>query len=167
MMFLATFFPMPDLEEEDTTANFDLVHDFFRATVDIADLVGIYLVMQRVSGKGSVKVLVAGLGWGFAELVLTRLVFLWVGARGVEFDWKYIQKSFDANISLLHFISLASLVWMWTKRNTTHGPGLTGVLSVVLGLACYKGLIVSGAATLLELGAGPGLLQRSDRVRSR
>merc|ERR1740128_423298 len=29
MMFLATFFPMPDLEEEDTTANFDLVHDFF------------------------------------------------------------------------------------------------------------------------------------------
>ena len=36
--------------------------------------VGIYLVMSRVSGKGAVKVLVAGLGWGFAELVLTRLV---------------------------------------------------------------------------------------------
>ena len=33
--------------------NFDLVHDFFRATVDIADLVGIYLVMQRVSGRVS------------------------------------------------------------------------------------------------------------------
>ena len=76
-----------------------------------------------MSGKGAVKVLVAGLGWGFAELVLTRLVFLWVGARGVEFDWKYIQKSFDANISLLHFISIASLVWLWTKRNTSHGPG--------------------------------------------
>ena len=49
--------------------------------------------MSRVSGKGSVKVLVAGLGWGFAELVLTRLVFLWVGARGVEFDWKYIHNA--------------------------------------------------------------------------
>ena len=40
----------------------------------MADLVGIYLVMSRVSGKGSVKVLIAGLGWAFAELVLTRLV---------------------------------------------------------------------------------------------
>ena len=47
-----------------------------QATVDMADLVGIYLVMSRVSGKGSVKVLIAGLGWAFAELVLTRLVTL-------------------------------------------------------------------------------------------
>ena len=47
-----------------------------QATVDMADLVGIYLVMSRVSGKGSVKVLIAGLGWAFAELVLTRLVAL-------------------------------------------------------------------------------------------
>ena len=123
MLFLATFFPMSDMEEEEGEHQFDFLNDFLRATVDIADLVGIYLVMSRVAGKGSVKVLVAGLGWGFAELVLTRLVFLWVGARGVEFDWKYIQKSFDANISLLHFISLSGLVWMWSKRNATHGPG--------------------------------------------
>ena len=47
-----------------------------QATVDMADLVGIYLIMSRVSGKGSVKVLIAGLGWAFAELVLTRLVTL-------------------------------------------------------------------------------------------
>merc|ERR1719230_924759 len=155
MLFLATFFPMSDMEEPEETGEhkFDFLTDFLRATVDIADLVGIYLVMSRVAGKGSVKVLVAGLGWGFAELVLTRLVFLWVGARGGEFDWKFIQKSFEANISLLHFISVASLVWMWTKRNTSHGPGVTGVLSLVLGLACYKGLIVSGAAAVLELGS--------------
>ncbi len=29
---------------------FEFMHDFFRATVDLVDLVGIYLVMQRVSG---------------------------------------------------------------------------------------------------------------------
>lgn len=40
-------------------------------------------------------------GWATAELVMTRLVPLWVGARGVEFDWKYIQMSFDANVSLV------------------------------------------------------------------
>ena len=37
--------------------------------------------------------------------------------------------------------------------------GVTGVLSVVLGLACYKGLIVSGAASLLELGSWARLVQ--------
>ena len=105
--------------------------------------------------------LVAGLGWGFAELVLTRLVFLWVGARGVEFDWKYIQKSFDANISLLHFISLAALVMMWSKRNVSHGPGVTGVLSLVLVLACYKGLLVSAAAQMLQLSSWAKLLQEA------
>jgi len=159
MLFLATFFPMSDMEEEEGEHKFDFLNDFLRATVDIADLVGIYLVMSRVSGKGAVKVLVAGLGWGFAELVLTRLVFLWVGARGVEFDWRYIQKSFDANISLLHFITLATLVWMWTKRNSQHGAGVTGVLSLVLGLACYKGLLVSGAASIMQLGSWATLLQ--------
>merc|ERR1712004_266861 len=83
MLFLATFFPMSELEEEEGAHKFDFFNDFLRATVDMADLVGIYFVMSRVSGKGSVKVLIAGLGWAFAELVLTRLVFLWVGARGV------------------------------------------------------------------------------------
>jgi len=26
---------------------------------------------------------------------------LWVGARGIEFDWKYIQMSLDSNIALV------------------------------------------------------------------
>merc|ERR1719508_187916 len=139
MLFLASFFPMSEMEEDEQDHKFNLVKDFLRATVDLADLVGIYFVMQRVSGKGQVKVLVAGLGWAFAELVLTRLVFLWVGARGVEFDWKYIQKCLDANISLVHCISLAALVWIWTRKEVTISSGVTGVLSVVMLLACYKG----------------------------
>merc|ERR1719336_1559651 len=148
MLFLATFFPMSDMEEEEGEHKFDLLTDFLRSTVDIADLVGIYIVMSRVAGKGSVKVLVAGLGWGFAELVLTRLVFLWVGARGVEFDWKYIQKSFDANISLLHFISLSALVAMWSKRNAAHSAGVTGVLSLVLELGCWARLLQDAVITV-------------------
>jgi len=38
-----------------------------------------------------------------------RFLPLWVGARGVEFDWKYVQMSFDSNISLVitafHFVT--------------------------------------------------------------
>merc|ERR1719474_661500 len=153
MVFLATFFPMPELEEDEREQRFDLVNDFFRATVDIADLVGIYLVMQRVSGRGSVKILVAGLGWAMAELILTRLVFLWVGARGVEFDWRYIQKSLEA------IISLACLVWTWTRKDSTQSSGLTGVLSLVLAIACYKGVLVSCANHYLQLGTWTTLIQ--------
>merc|ERR1719348_1844518 len=164
MLFLATFFPMSDTEPDtdlDIPHTFNFLNDFLRATVDIADLIGIYLVMSRVSGKGSVKVLIAGLGWAFAELVLTRLVFLWVGARGVEFDWRYIQKSFEANISLVHFITLSTLVWLWGKRNSTNGSGLTGVLVLVLGLCCYKGLLVSLTVSALQLSSWGALLQEA------
>merc|ERR1719481_2287207 len=163
MLFLATFFPMSDTEPDtdlDIPHTFNFLNDFLRATVDMADLIGIYLVMSRVSGKGSVKVLVAGLGWAFAELLLTRLVCLWVGARGVEFDWRYIQKSFEANISLLHFISLSTLVWMWTKRQSGQSQGgLTTVLSLVLAITCYKGVILGGAAHVMQLGSWATLLQ--------
>ena len=72
-----------------------------KCTVDLIDLIGLSVVMSRIAGKGHTKVLIAGLGWAGAELVLSRLLELWVGARGTEFDWKYIQKSFEANISIV------------------------------------------------------------------
>lgn len=72
-----------------------------KSTIDLADLLGLYFVMSKVAGKGEIKFLVAGLGWATAELLMTRFLPLWVGARGVEFDWKYIQMSFDSNISLV------------------------------------------------------------------
>lgn len=83
--------------------------EFLKATVDLADLVGIHVVMTRVAGKGETKFLVAGLGWASAELLMTRFVPLWVGARGMEFDWRYVQLSFDSNISLVSAVSISSL----------------------------------------------------------
>lgn len=60
--------------------------------------------MTKFAGKGETKFLVAGLGWASAELLMTRVVPLWVGARSVEFDWKYLQMSFDSNISLVSIL---------------------------------------------------------------
>lgn len=84
--------------EQEMTFRF---HELLKCTVDLADLVGLSVIMSRIAGKGNTKVLIAGLGWAGAELVLSRLLVLWVGARGTEFDWIYIQKSFDANISMV------------------------------------------------------------------
>merc|ERR1719147_616865 len=156
MLFLATFFPMSEPEEGEGDHMAQPAHMFLRATVDMADLIGIYLIMSRVSGKGSVKVLVAGVGWAFAELLLTRLVFLWVGARGVEFDWRYIQKSLEANISLLHFTSLAALVWVWSKRSLTS-PSLHSVTVLLTLLTSYKGLMLAAVTHQLSLSSWASL----------
>lgn len=127
--------------------------------MDLADLVGLYLVIQRVAGKGQVKVLVAGLGWAFAELVLTRVIFLWVGARGIEFDWKYIQNSFDANINLMHYVTLACLVWLWTRRDIQKSivPAL-----IIVGVMCsYKTLVLDWFIHSFGLGAWSALAYKA------
>ncbi|TMS10557.1 Transmembrane protein 147 [Larimichthys crocea] len=97
MLFLATFFPT----WEGGAGVYDFVGEFMKATVDLADLLGLHLVMSRNAGKGEYKIMVAAMGWATAELVMSRCLPLWVGARGIEFDWKYIQMSFDSNISLV------------------------------------------------------------------
>lgn len=69
--------------------------------MDLVDLVGMYFALSRIPGRGHAKVLTAGIGWGTAELLLTRVFAIWVGAKGVEFNWRYIQLGLDANISLV------------------------------------------------------------------
>ena len=100
-------------EKQDISVS--IFQEFLKLTVDLVDLFGLHFIIQRVSGKSQVKVclflfllsnvvsehlvenllffqiMVAGLGWAFADFLLTRVLFLWVGARGVEFDWKYLQ----------------------------------------------------------------------------
>merc|ERR1712071_715653 len=110
MIFLATFFPAATggddyldeehlQEQEQEEVPFIFIMEFLKLTVDLVDLFGLHFIIQRVSGKSQVKIMVAGLGWAFADFLLTRVLFLWVGARGVEFDWKYLQKSFESNVS--------------------------------------------------------------------
>lgn len=45
-----------------------------KASVDVADLIGLNLVMSRNAGKGEYKIMVAALGWATAELIMSRWV---------------------------------------------------------------------------------------------
>lgn len=122
MLALATFFPTADNVGEEGFDIFGVCiiryckvilkscfliyeeicfQEFLKSSIDLADLVGILLVLNGIPGKGHAKVLTAGIGWAAAEVLLTRFLLLWVGARGAEFDWKYIQKSLESNINLV------------------------------------------------------------------
>lgn len=48
--------------------------EFMKASVDMADLIGLNLVMSRNAGKGEYKIMVAALGWATAELIMSRCV---------------------------------------------------------------------------------------------
>lgn len=155
MLVLATFFPTNEI----SSGGLDVFGELMKCTVDLADLVGIYFVMSRIAGKGQLKFMVAGLGWATAELVMTRFLPLWVGARGVEFDWKYIQMSFDSNISLVHHICTAMLVWLYNRNDLNKS--FIPVVITLLALSCYRPLIVEILIHAVGLGSWTLLLAKA------
>lgn len=72
-----------------------------KTTVDLGDLIGFYFILNNTPAKGELRFLIAGMGWASAEFVMTRFVPFWMGARGTEFDWKYIQMSLESNLNLV------------------------------------------------------------------
>ncbi|MPC16915.1 Transmembrane protein 147 [Portunus trituberculatus] len=135
MLLLATFFPTLDGPLEAS----GLLTELVKTTVDFGDVMGMSVVLSRVPGAGHIKVLITGLGWAAADLLLTRALPLWVGARGLEFDWKYIQISLDANISLVHHLNLALLVWLWWRVDLA--PPVRPIAAVLLAGCVYRPLL--------------------------
>lgn len=88
---------------------------------------------------------------GRAQVVVTRSVSLWVGARGSEFSWRYVRSCAESNVALLHTAATAALVWLWTRSDLPAGQApLVGAL---LALAPYRALLEDGAGAALALGA--------------
>eukprot|EP00057_Strongylocentrotus_purpuratus_P001038 XP_001190748.2 PREDICTED: transmembrane protein 147-like [Strongylocentrotus purpuratus] len=114
--------------------------EFMKSTIDLGDLIGFYFIMNSISAKGELKFLVAGVGWATAELIMTRVVPMWVGARGTEFDWKYIQLSLESNVNLVQHISTAALVWLWSRHDLNKS--VQPIVVTLLALSSYKPLVV-------------------------
>ncbi|KAL2711692.1 transmembrane protein 147 [Vespula squamosa] len=156
MLALATFFPTADSVGEE---GFDLFGEFLKSSIDLADLIGILLVLNGIPGKGHAKVLTAGIGWAGAEVFLTRFLLLWVGARGAEFDWKYIQKSLESNINLIQHITTATLVWLWSRHDLKRT--LVPIVICMLLLTVYRPLVLDCLTSLLLAGAWSTLVLKA------
>ncbi len=103
------------------------------------------------------QILTAGLGWSFADFLLTRVLFLWVGARGVEFDWRYLQKSFESNLSLVHFLTLSCLVWLAMRKDLGRSSVVAPLIAAVGLVACYKNLLLDALVPVFGFAAVPAL----------
>ncbi|KAK5644180.1 hypothetical protein RI129_008025 [Pyrocoelia pectoralis] len=145
MLILATFFP-----DNEADLGGDFVGEFLKSTVDLADLVGLYMVLGSIPGKGHSKVLTAGVGWATAEVILSRALLLWVGARGAEFDWKYIHKCLESNIALIQHISTVTLIWLWTRHDLPIN--LKPIVTALLLFSSYKPFLLESFFKLLITG---------------
>lgn len=81
---------------------------------------------------------------------------MWFGARGAEFDWKYIQKCLESNISLLHHIASVTLVWLWSRHDLKNN--LKPIVTALLLFAAYKNLALDFIFGILLTGPWIGLL---------
>lgn len=89
-------------------------------------------------------------------MILSRVLLLWVGARGAEFDWIYVQKCLESNILLVQHIATATLVWLWSRHNLNKN--LKFVVTIVLVLSCYKPLLLESLILILRLSPWLGLV---------
>jgi hypothetical protein len=147
IFIIALIFPITD----DGSMEESLSDAFMHRTVDLVDYIGIYLAVTRVVGKGEMRIMVTSLGWGTAQLIGTKLLPLWMGARGTEFDWKYIQGAFTSNVDLVNLITAVGLLWLWSRNDSKQRQLITGI--VILGVLCYKALILQILGMYLGLNS--------------
>lgn len=143
MLVLATVFPVGATEDDKriffVVSSFQGRHglcsmlslqETLKCSVELLDMLGLYLVITRLLGRSEMKVMITAvgkllltgechraceiilcltIGWGTAELLGTKVIPLWVGARGVEFSWNNLQTALDANINLVRLRRAPSL----------------------------------------------------------
>src|SRR3989338_11038381 len=101
---MATFLP-PEANTATSTAlytHIDLIPELTKTIIASLDIFGIWFVLSKSVGDRDVKILGVGLGWSLGENLLSRMAPLWMGARGLEFEWRYIQMAILSNISILY-----------------------------------------------------------------
>ncbi len=59
-----------------------------------------YGSLKSLTGN-SLRILAIGLGWAVTDSLLQYAAPLWIGARGLEFSWQYLEMGVHANIDLV------------------------------------------------------------------
>ncbi|KAL0477209.1 5 TM domain-containing transmembrane protein [Acrasis kona] len=121
LLLMATFLPpetTTTVASSDSTLHLriNLVQEFVKTVIAGLDILGVYMIINKAVGRNVVKIVGIGLGWSLGENLLSRLIPLWMGARGLEFEWKHIQMALLSNINILLYISFASLVYLYSRK---------------------------------------------------
>jgi len=114
-------------------SGFSMSQEVLRTIVGALDLLGIWLVLRRNTRK--LSNVAVGLGWAVTDSIITKLIPLWLGAKGQEFSYEYLQMAIDSNILLVFYIAVATLVSLLRIRGASSNSQLLSF--VQLGLLIY------------------------------
>ncbi|KAF6776388.1 hypothetical protein AHF37_02427 [Paragonimus kellicotti] len=94
---------------------------FFELPGAVIELLVIFFIIRRLSARNEFGVLVASMGWSLAALFATSYIPIWVGAKGIEFDWRYpvfeLPSEFrDDN----NFLIVSHILVAVTKEGSRH-----------------------------------------------
>lgn len=141
LLFIATFLG------EGTSNRFLWSQELLKSTLSAIDLVFFYFLFNSKILSGSNKdarVISVGLGWSVGENIVSRLIPLWMGATQSHFTWKWIQMGVLANIHILLYISVVSLMSLYTRKNVDENKVRMvtwGMLVYILIPFIHEGLI--------------------------
>jgi len=148
-------------------AHFSLAQEILKSLTLLVDWFGIYYTIQltpRLSKfETSARILCVGIGWSAGEAIASYLIPLWIGARGMEFSWQYIEMGISANINLWLHTAFIGLVWLRSRTNLDPNvqpvvlascatyillPSILNYLSLVLGVPTAGVIFVRAAVTV-------------------
>ncbi|KAK3279298.1 hypothetical protein CYMTET_12807 [Cymbomonas tetramitiformis] len=138
---------------------FDPAQELLQGLIGLLDVVGLYFALTKITARVSLshKFQAIGLGWAFADSVLHRLAPLWMGARSMEFSWKYLQEGVHANANLVYSLSFAAVVsLLWMRKNKPEK--LVPILYLSVFIHAFLPAIQSCTQQLLQLQPGEVLL---------
>jgi len=138
-----------------TTGDFSLVQECLQTLSNLIEVVGLYLTLQYTANLSKfsleTRILAVGLGWTAAESLIGYLIPLWIGARGMEFSWEYIQMGISSNISLILHLALVAVLWLRSRTDVDKAAALP--IYVTIGTYAALPMVASYLQLVLEANA--------------
>jgi len=170
---MATFLPSVDV------SIFNPVQEALKVVVNMVELVGIHYTLQLTPKLSKFshgdRIITVGLGWALTESLVLYLLPLWLGARGLEFSWEFIEMGVASNINLLMYCGVVGAVWLRSRTNleTAAFPLLLGIsvlfliapainmyMLTVLKLANFWCLILRGLIAIIIAVTSRAMVRR-------
>ncbi|KAH8854151.1 Transmembrane protein 147 [Schistosoma japonicum] len=138
--FLVTLAPHNYLSKSDS-ATFD-------AFGILLEIIIITLIVRRPLFRSEFNVVASSVGWSIASLIATKYVPIWVGTRGLEFDWRYLCLSYEANLDLVDTFVMFYAVWLLSRRSGPVWSTLMGLF--IISMAPLKSILFSLLSLKIE-----------------
>jgi len=112
---MATFLPSVEMTE------WTFIQELMKSVVNGIELIGAHVAISSIPNLSKfshgMRIMCVGLGWSFTQAMVQYLIPLWLGARGMEFSWEFIEMGIAANLDMLLNMSMLACIWLRSRTD--------------------------------------------------